>query len=604
MLPKIRLRLLNLGRTGRLIYAAAPHLAVAWSLLLLLQGLLPVGIVRLTRTLVDSLVQLLQAPNDPQALQTTLLWAALMGVLLLLTEVLQGAADYVRTAQSEQIQDHVYDLVHAQAVTMDFAAFESPDFYDRQFRATSDAGQRTLSLLESSGALLQNSLTLLGMAAVLLPYGAWLPLVLLLSTLPALAVVIRFKRRHHRWWEQTTVDRRWVQYFNMVLTDAMTAAELRIFALAKPFRTAYQHLRRRLRMQRLRLTRNQSLARVGASTIGLLAAGLVAGWMVLGAMRGTFTLGDLALIYQAFSRGQGLMRTLLNSAGQIYGDSLYLGNLFEYLDMQPELTDPPRPHAAPVPLRHGISFRDVTFAYPGSARPALRHFNLHVPAGQVAAVVGHNGAGKSTLLKLLCRLYDPQSGSIELDGIDLRDLRQAELRRLITVLFQSPVPYHATAAENIAYGDVEAALDEEAIEAAARAAGAHELIAGLPQGYATMLGKFLVKGADLSAGEWQRVALARAYARQAQILVLDEPTSAMDSWSEADWFARLRTLVDGRTGIVITHRFTIAMRADVIHVMRAGRIVESGTHAELVAQGGLYAESWQTQMAAAAQPAF
>jgi ATP-binding cassette subfamily B protein len=223
---------------------------------------------------------------------------------------------------------------------------------------------------------------------------------------------------------------------------------------------------------------------------------------------------------------------------------------------------------------------------------------LTVPAGQIVAIVGANGAGKSTLLKLLCRFYDPEAGLIDLDGFDIRHLSLDELHRQITVLFQLPVFYHATAGQNIAIGDLKASPSAVEVEAAARGAGAHQFIARLPRGYDTLLGKWFADGAELSGGEWQRIALARAFLRQAPIVVLDEPTSFMDSWAEARWLARFRTLVEGRTAIIITHRFTTAMQADMIHVMDEGQIVESGSHAELLAQAGLYAQSWRTQIQA------
>ncbi|PMB39093.1 multidrug ABC transporter ATP-binding protein, partial [Fischerella thermalis CCMEE 5319] len=254
------------------------------------------------------------------------------------------------------------------------------------------------------------------------------------------------------------------------------------------------------------------------------------------------------------------------------------------------------PVAVPTKPQKEIRFRQVTFRYPGATEAVLENFNLTIPAGKIVAIVGDNGAGKSTLIKLLCRFYDPDSGKIELDGIDLRNFAVKEFRRLITVLFQSPIPYYTTAGENIALGDITALSNQVEIESAAKASGIHEKIMRLPLGYNTMLGKLFPDGTDLSGGQWQRLALARAFFRRAQIIILDEPTSAMDPWAEYDWLERFRTLAEGRTAVVITHRFTLAMQADIIHVMRAGRIVESGNHGELLALGGLYAQSWEAQM--------
>lgn len=529
-------------------------------------------------------------------LQIILVPIALMAGVLLLTELLQGILNWIRTVQAELMQDYMSALIHEKAVAADLAFYESSDYHDKLEQARSDASIRSLALLENSGSLLQNSITLLAMAAVLIPYGAWLPLALFVSMLPALAVVLRSNRDYHQWWQQTTVDRRWTQYYDMMLTHSAVAAELRLFDLGSYFQSSYQTLRRRLVSERLRLIKNQSLARLVAGASGLLVSGAAMSWMVWRALQGQVTLGDLALFYQAFNRGQSLMRTLLGNVGQVYTNSLFLGNLFEFLRLEPQVLDPLAPLPAPLLIKEGIRFREVTFRYPGSEQFALQNFNLTIPAGKIVAIVGDNGAGKSTLIKLLCRFYDPEAGCIELDGTDIRDLSIKKLRRLLSVLFQVPINYHATVAQSIANGDLQVELSRAEIEAAARGAGADEVIARLPQGYDTLLGKWFAKGTNLSGGELQRIALARAFVRQAQIIVLDEPTSAMDSWAEADWLERFRTLTNGRTAMIITHRFTLAMRADMIHTMRNGQIVESGSHDQLLAQGGLYAQSWIAQM--------
>jgi ATP-binding cassette subfamily B protein len=563
---------------------------------------MPVALVYLTKPLVDGLREAIGAGTTWDNIRPVVLVAAGIGIILLLTELLKVSIEWVSTAQSEIVRDHIADLVHAKSASVDMAFYESPDFYDHLHRARDDASDRPLALLQSSGSLVQAGITLLAMSAVLVPYGAWLPVALLVSTLPALYVVLRTNRQYHRWWMDSTADRRRGQYLGVVLTDAWHAGEVRLFGLSGFFRKAYRDLRRRLRTERLVLLRDQSLARVAAEVMALVVSVATIGWMVWRAFLGQATLGDIALFHQAFQRGQGLMRALLTNVGQIYTNGLFLANLMEFLDLQSRIVDPADPLPAPTSLQHGIRFHDVTFGYPGGDRVALKGFNLTIPAGRTVAIVGENGAGKTTLLKLLCRFYDPQAGRVELDGIDVRDVSLEQLRRLITVMFQLPVPYQGSARQNIAMGALDAEGDLSRIEVAARNAGAHELIAGLPKGYDTLLGKWFADGTELSAGEWQRVAMARAFLRQSQIIVLDEPTSFMDSWAEAEWFKRFRDLARGRTGIVITHRFTIAMRADVIHVMRRGQIVESGTHQELLDLGGLYAQSWRSQVEASHVP--
>jgi ATP-binding cassette subfamily B protein len=314
------------------------------------------------------------------------------------------------------------------------------------------------------------------------------------------------------------------------------------------------------------------------------------------AVRGEVGPGDLVLFFAAFRQGQKMLRGLLSNVGDIYRNLLFLGDLFRFLDLRPGVRDPEHPREAPAEAAGGLELRGVRFAYPGSGRPVLEGFDLVIPAGRTLAILGSNGSGKSTLLKLLCRLYDPDAGAVTIDGIDLRELAVGDLRRAITVLFQQPVRYSETARLNIAFGEVDGAPGDAEIERAAREARADEAISRLPAGYETVLGKWFEGGAELSVGEWQRLALARAFLRRARVILLDEPTSAMDSWAEADWMERFADLAAGRTAVVITHRLTTARRADLICVMEDGRVVERGTHDELLARGGRYADSWARQV--------
>ena len=578
-----------------LIWRARRDWTLAWAALVIVQGLLPVAVVLLTRTLVDSLVTTLRAPGDWLVLRQTLLCVALMAGLLLLGEALRGVAAWVRTAQAEWLRDHLDDRIHAQAIHLDLSYYETPEYYDQLHRARVDALDRPMALLENLGSLAQNGLTLLAMAGVLWSYAPWLPLVLIGGALPALAVAARFIVRFHRWRIRNTGNERRANYYDWMLTWDRAAAELRLFDLGDSFRTAYRAVRSRLRGERLHLARQQMLAELGAEAIALLTMGLTIAWMVGRLAHGLASLGDLALFYQVFSQGQRLMRTALGSVGEMYSNLLFLENLFEFLALRPVVADPPCRVRPPPDSPGAIRLENVRFRYPGSQRLALDGFELTLPAGQIVAIVGENGAGKSTLIKLLCRFYDPEAGRVCLDGVDLREWALADWRRRITVLFQEPVHYHDTVAYNLSCGDLAAAPDAEALAAAARAAGADGPIQRLPQGYETVLGKWF-GGAELSVGEWQRLALARAFLRRSALLILDEPTSAMDAWAEADWLARFRTLAAGRTALVITHRFTTALHADVIHVMGQGRILESGSHAELLARGGRYAQSWAQQL--------
>jgi len=590
-------RIPHLARALALVWAAAQGWTIAWALLLAIQGLLPVATVYLVRLLVDSLVAAAGTGAHGGDIRQVVLYGGLMAAVMLAQQVAGTVNGWVRSAQAEHVRDHITAMLQEQSCALDLAFYESPDHYDRLHRARQDAMARPL-ILENVGGLLQSCLTLVAMAAVLVPYGAWLPLALLVSTLPAFAVVVRYAVKQYRWTMRVTEDQRRVGYLDWLMSSRENASELRLFDLGGNFRDAYRRLRARLRGERLALARDQVVAQLVASVFGLLVTGGALAWMGSRVLRGPQTLGDLALFYQAFNKGQGLMHSLLGGVSQIYSNSLFLENLFEYLGLQPQVQERPEPNQSPPEVRHEIHFRGVTFRYPGSERPVLEGFALVIPAGRVVAIVGANGAGKSPLFLLICRLYDPENGTVEIDGRDLRELSLAALRRAISVLFQEPVHYHASARDNIAVGDLAASPDHARVVASAQAAGSHDMITSLPDGYDTLLSRWFKGGTELSGGEWQRIALSRAFLRDAPLILLDEPTSAMDSWAETEWVQRFRHLAEGRTAVIITHRFTTAMWADIIHVMDRGRIVESGSHGELLRAGGRYAAAWNAQMQA------
>ncbi len=594
VLRESAVRLPLMWRGLGLVWRAARFWTVAWVALLVAQGMVPAAQVWLTRAAVDRLATAIASGGALDAFAGAWPPVALIGVLWIVGQALSSLSAWVRAVQGELVQDHIKALVHRQALRLDLDFFERPESYDLMYHASSLAVQQPLNLIENLGAIVQHGLTLLVLAVFLAAYAWWLPLLLLGSALPGLWVAAAFVLREHQWRLRNTVNERRANYYDWMITEREGAAELRLFDLGSHYREAFQRIRAELRDGRLGLARRELLTELAANVVawGVGLAGL--GWMLLRATRGLARLGDLVLCYQTFQQGQSLLRSLFRSVGQIYRSALYLGGLFRFLDLEPAVTEAPDPMSAPQP-RKGIRFEGVTFRYPGSPRAALSDFSLTLEAGRVTAIVGHNGSGKSTLVKLLCRFYDPQQGRVLIDGVDVRQVGIGSLRRAITVLFQQPVRYHATVAENIAMGALAETPDAGRIARAAEAAGADGIIRNLPRGYETVLGQWF-GGAELSVGEWQRLALARAFLRDAGVIVLDEPTSAMDAWAETEWLARFREITAGRTALIITHRFTTAMHADVIHVMDAGRVVESGTHGALVAAGGHYARCWRTQL--------
>jgi ATP-binding cassette subfamily B protein len=581
-------RQLPAGRRAlALVWGAAGWWTVAWGVLLVGQGLIPAGLALLLRALVNRLVASHEwASIAPPALGIAGLWIA--------AQLFSSALSWIRAVQAERVQDEVHRLIHVQALRLDLAFYDHPESYDQLYRAQVDAISQPLALLESLGSLVQNGLGFLVLAGILWTYAGWLPLLLVATAIPGLLLVARHILKEHRWNLEHTSQERRARYLDWLITEQSAAAELRLFDLGPHHRKAFENLRESLREGKLRLVRQGAVTELGAGLMAWAGSLVGLGWMLHRTLAGKAGLGDLLLCFQAFQQCQMLLRALLEGAGKIYRSLLFVENLDDFLRVEPAILSGQTGEQG-LPVKDSIRFEGVSFTYPGAFHRALDGFDLEIPKGKVVALVGHNGAGKSTLIKLLCRFYDPDEGRILMDGVDLRALNHLALRRQIAVLFQDPVYYHASVRENIAFGDLEGLSDPARVWEAARDAGALEPIERLPGGFDALLGKWF-GGAELSGGEWQRIALARAFFRRASLVILDEPTSSMDSWAEQDWLSRFRTLTAGRTALMITHRFTTAMHADIIHVLDKGQVTESGTHAELVALGGAYATSWASQM--------
>lgn len=595
MIAKYRHVLAPLARSLRLMWQAAARLSVARVALLVIQGLLPLVALYLMKLIVDA-VQVGLASGDPAASfpHVALLIAMAAGAGLL-TAVVRSLAQLTGEAQTLVVTDHMHNLLHDQAIRVDLQYYEQADYYDALHRAQAQAAFRANRLVTGMAALLQNTVSLLGVAGLLVAFDPLVALVLMGAAVPGALFRLRHSRAIHKWERERTAAEREARYFGILLTENAHAKEVRIFNLGPLFIRRYRELRAWIRREKLRLVRRRMSGDLAGNGLAVIAMFAGFGFVAWRTLTGGLTLGDMVMYFGAFQRGQEFFRETLSSATLLYEDNLFLGYLYEFLDIEPKVAAPPQPVPPPRPLHRGIELRNVSFTYPSSGVQVLSGIDLVVRPGEHVALVGQNGSGKTTLVKLLCRLYDPTEGSITLDGVDLREMDPIELRREISVVFQDYARYNLTARENIAFGDAWSNPDDQRIRAAAQLAGADDLIAGLKQGYDSVLGHLFRHGVELSIGEWQKIAIARAFLRDAPIIVFDEPTSALDARAEYEVFERFHRLAEGRAAILISHRLSTVRMVDRIYVLEDGRIVEEGDHADLVGRGGTYAQLFETQ---------
>jgi ATP-binding cassette, subfamily B, bacterial len=587
----------SLPRVLRLVWSTQAFFTATLAILSIAQGIMPTITVLITRLVIDSVVAgIMHHTISPIWIPVGLQLAAGLASNLLST-----LSNIVQQLLQERVSNRVQFLILEKANTLDLAFFENPEFYDKLRNASDQSSYQPVTMVSQTFGLVQTSVTLVSMLFLLFQLAWWLAIIALIVPIPSFIASSRYGWRGYQLMRRQSPERRLMAYLNQIMTTDRYNKEIKLFELGNYFITQFKQLANKFYEEKKSILVRRYMTGFLWNSITVAANAGIYLYVAFEAVIGRITLGGLTLYTQsALQTGQNF-QSLLNGISSTYENNLYVNTLFEFLEYKPKLVSPEHPRPLTLdPDRQGldIEFRNVSFTYPDKdpeTQAALRDVSFTVRAGESVALVGSNGAGKTTIVKLLTRLYDPDEGEILIGGHNIKEYDLKELREYIGVIFQDYATYFLSARENIGVGRIAEVENEALVAGAAQKSGADKVIEGLPEGYKTILGRWFENGTQLSGGEWQKIALARAFIRDASILILDEPTSSLDAQAEYEVFARFRILTRGKTAIFISHRFSTVRLADHILVLEHGRIIEQGSHEELILLTGRYAELFNLQ---------
>jgi ATP-binding cassette subfamily B protein len=580
----------------KLVWVSNRQWSLASVALLLFGAILSVAALGLLKLIIDAVV-IGAANTDPlESMDVLVLLIGCSAFVALLLSLVTIADSSVGEIQADLVRDHIRRLVHTKTTEVDLEYYENAEYFNTLHRIQVDAPNRAVNILSSLIQIGRNGFMLLAIASLLFFFKWWIVFVLLLGDLPGAIARTRSAWMQYDWERKSTRRTRRASYFSILLSSRYPAQEIRLFDLGSLFRSRFSEVRKQLREEHRSLIYKKLAAESVAMIAGAVAIFIVYGYVAYETVRGELTIGDLGMYFAAIQRGRGSLKDLLFGVASFYQHSLFLAELRQFLDIKQKILEPVEPKPVPNPLTSGISMEDVSFRYPGASDLALQNVNIIARPGERIAIVGRNGSGKTTLLKLLCRLYEPESGRILADGIPLSNFAKKDWFAAVSVFLQEHGKYYLSAKENIGFGN-HGLMSDIAIKAAADRSGANEVIQRLPHGYDTILGTVLEQGVELSIGEWQKIGLARTILRDAQIVILDEPTNAMDAMSEQIALDGIWSSDREGVTILISHRLSAVRLADRIYLLDKGQVIESGTHESLMDQRGSYASIFNTQSA-------